>query len=198
MDFAQVVRPVNITGTVPLPTGSATAANQVLEIAQLTSIDGHLANIDAGTPNALGQAVMAASMAVVIASDQSAIPITVAALPLPSGASTAALQTTGNTTAASILARMTAGTGTNTSVAQNPAQVTLLAANPNRKGFTLYNDASAKVFVSFSATASTTSYSTHISANAAYEPVQAVPYTGVITAIWNSGTTGFMRITEFT
>lgn len=41
-------------------------------------------------PAALGQATMANSLAVVIASNQSAIPITVAALPLPTGAATEA------------------------------------------------------------------------------------------------------------
>lgn len=47
--------------------GDATAANQTLEIAQLTAING---NTDA-LPAALGQAAMAASLPVVIASDQS-------------------------------------------------------------------------------------------------------------------------------
>ena len=41
-------------------------------------------------PNPNGQALMANSSPVVIASDQSALPITVATLPLPSGASTSA------------------------------------------------------------------------------------------------------------
>lgn len=49
-----------------------------------------------------GQKLMAASSPVVIASDQSAIPISAASLPLPTGASTDALQTTGNASLASI------------------------------------------------------------------------------------------------
>lgn len=57
-----------------------------------------------------GQKVMAASIPVAIASDQSAIPISASALPLPAGASTAALQTTGNTSLASILANQTNAT----------------------------------------------------------------------------------------
>ncbi len=72
---------VNVGSSV-LPTGSATAANQVLEIAALNSIDGK-------TPT-LGQKTMANSSPVVIASDQSAVPISAAALPLPSGAATEA------------------------------------------------------------------------------------------------------------
>lgn len=45
-----------------------------------------------GASIALGQAAMAASLPVVIASNQSAVPISAASLPLPSGASTSALQ----------------------------------------------------------------------------------------------------------
>ncbi len=45
---------------------------------------------------------MAASAPVVIASDQSAVPISAASLPLPTGASTSALQTTANTSLSTI------------------------------------------------------------------------------------------------
>lgn len=55
-------------GSSALPTGAATAANQATEIASLASIDGKL-------PLTLGQKAMAASLAVVLASDQSAIPV---------------------------------------------------------------------------------------------------------------------------
>jgi hypothetical protein len=53
--------------------------------------------------NALvGSKVSASSLPVVIASDQAAIPTTAASLPLPTGAATSALQTTGNTSLSSI------------------------------------------------------------------------------------------------
>lgn len=52
--------------------------------------------------NPNGQATMANSEPVVIASDQSAVPISVASLPLPSGAATSAKQDTGNTSLASL------------------------------------------------------------------------------------------------
>lgn len=103
------------------PAGGATAANQVLEIAALNSIDGKtihvdtgavtvvasvlptgastaanqttgnasVASIDSKTP-ALGQTTMAGSSPVVIASNQTAIPVTVASVPLPTGAATEA------------------------------------------------------------------------------------------------------------
>lgn len=76
---------VTITSSV-LPTGAATSANQSTEIASLASIDGKL--------NSLGQKTMANSVPVVIASDQSAVAITAASLPLPAGAATAANQAT--------------------------------------------------------------------------------------------------------
>lgn len=65
----------------------------------------------------LGQKAMAASLPVVIASDQSTLPISAASLPLPAGASTSALQTTGNTSLASILAQLDVALSTRASQA---------------------------------------------------------------------------------
>lgn len=67
-----------------LPTGASTSALQ-------TTGNTSVASIDTKTP-ALGQAVMASSSPVVIASNQSAVPISAASLPLPTGAATAAKQ----------------------------------------------------------------------------------------------------------
>lgn len=71
----------NVTASV-LPSGASTAANQATEISSLSSIDtkltttnSSLAAIDAGLPVALGQTTMAASMPVVIASNQSTVPV---------------------------------------------------------------------------------------------------------------------------
>lgn len=72
--------------TSALPTGASTAANQATEIASLASIDSKL--------NTLGQKASVGSVPVVIASDQSPVPISATALPLPTGAATAANQTT--------------------------------------------------------------------------------------------------------
>lgn len=78
-----------------LPSGASTAANQATANASLSSID-------AGIPTGLGQAAMAASMPVVIASDQSAVPASQSGtwninnisgtVSLPTGAATAAKQ----------------------------------------------------------------------------------------------------------
>ena len=57
--------------SLPLPTGAATSANQSTIISSLSSID-------AGVPSSLGQKTMANSMPVVIASDHTTLPVTVA------------------------------------------------------------------------------------------------------------------------
>lgn len=82
-------------------TGLATVAEQQVQTALLTTIDANIVNvsnntfgtatstnnIDTKTPN-LGQALMAGSVPVVIASNQSAVPISASSLPLPTGAAT--------------------------------------------------------------------------------------------------------------
>lgn len=86
--------------SLPLPAGGSTSANQATEIT-------HLTNIDTNTL-AKGQATMANSSPVVIASDQSAVAISAASLPLPTGAATAANQSTEITSLASIDGKITA------------------------------------------------------------------------------------------
>jgi len=76
------------TGTASLPANAATETT--------------LAAMSAKLPSALGPQTMALSFSITFASNQTALPITVASLPLPAGASTSALQTTGNTSIASI------------------------------------------------------------------------------------------------
>lgn len=70
----------NIAGTVSLPTGAATETTLNDIKTEVTSIDSKL--------NTLGQNSMANSMPVVIASNQSAVPVSATSLPLPTDAST--------------------------------------------------------------------------------------------------------------
>lgn len=65
--FFQATQPVS-AASLPLPSGAATSANQTTGNSSLSSIDAKLSS--------LGQKTMASSAPVVIASDQSAIPIT--------------------------------------------------------------------------------------------------------------------------
>jgi hypothetical protein len=83
----------------PLPAGAATEAKQDDQIAEAQTANSHLADISSDTaaisgqlPASLGQAPMADSLAVAIASDQSTLPVSAASLPLPSGAATLAEQ----------------------------------------------------------------------------------------------------------
>ena len=78
--FFQATQPVSAV-SLPLPTGAATAANQATEITSLANLDAALSSrlaeaTFAGRINTQGQKTMAASTPIVIASDQSAVPIT--------------------------------------------------------------------------------------------------------------------------
>lgn len=105
--------PVKLYGTNGLPADYSTAANQTTQIANqvtaqasLSAIAASDASIDGKTPT-VGQKAMAGSSPIAIASDQSAIPVTVASLPLPAGAATSANQATEITSLASIVTNTT-------------------------------------------------------------------------------------------
>ena len=81
-----------------------------------------LAALEARTPG-LGQAVMASSTPVVIASNQTTLPVSAASLPLPAGGSTSALQTTGNNSLASIDAGIPNALGTAVIASSMPVNI---------------------------------------------------------------------------
>lgn len=182
----------------------ATASNQNTANTSLASILSAVTGVSTATKQDSGNTTLASILSALAtlstAANQTTANTTLASiLTALSPAATAVRQDTGNTSLSSIDSKLTQpSTGVITSVAQNPAQVTLLAANANRKGLYLYNDAGAKVFVSFAPTASATVFSFQLNSQTGYESPQANCYKGIITAIWNSGTTGFMRITELT
>lgn len=70
-----------------------------------------------------GQQTMANSASVVVASDQTVIPISAASLPLPTGASTAANQATGNASLAAIDAGIPVALGQTTMSASMPVTI---------------------------------------------------------------------------
>ena len=94
----------NVSGTVSLPTGAATAAKQP-------------ALGTAGTPSTDVITVQGRSGMTALVVDGSAVtqPVSAVSLPLPSGASTSALQTTGNSTLSAIAAQLPATLGQKTS-----------------------------------------------------------------------------------
>ncbi len=90
----------------------------------------------------------------------------------------------------------TSATGTLTSVAGTvSASTQLLASNTSRKGMYVYNDSTAILYLGFSATVTTTSYTVQIPANGFFEMPVSPVYTGVIAGVW-SAANGNARITE--
>lgn len=88
-----------------------------------------------------------------------------------------------------------ASANTVTTVASSITNVTILAANPNRLGATVYNDSTSIFYLKLGATASTTSYTVQMGSKTYYE----LPYgwTGQIDGVWASAN-GSARVGEFT
>lgn len=138
-------------------------------------------------------------------------PISAAALPLPSGASTSALQTTGNSSLSSIDTKLpalvsskvpvlstesTPSTAVVTSLNALVTNQTALSANANRRSAIFYRSGAAVVYIKFGATATTSDYTIQLVNNAVYE-LPFPCYTGRIDVIF-AGTTGTLKITEIT
>ncbi len=158
----------------------ATATNQTTAQATLTSILSALT----GAATAANQVTAQTTLASIL----SAL----------TGAATAANQVTANTTLAAINTKLTQpATATITNITQSPSSQTVLAANANRKGLYLYNDTGMKMYIAYSATASTSAFTFLLAANAGIEIDSANIYTGAISAIWSSGTSASkLQITE--
>lgn len=214
VDGSGVTQPIS-AASLPLPAGASTAALQTSGNATLTAITGQL-------PTTLGQKTSANSLAVVIASDNT-VAISAASLPLPTGAATSALQTSGNSTLTSISGQLptTLGskvsasslavvlasdeivpvslpfstTAAQTSVAGSATTVTLLASNANRKAYSIFNDSTQILYVSFAATSTTSAYGVKLYPNSAY--LSDFIYTGVISGIW-AAANGAAKMVEFT
>lgn len=84
-----------------------------------------------------------------------------------------------------------------TSVLATGISTAVLAANPDRRAATFYNDADKSCFLKFGATASTSSYTVRLYPTGFFTmPYPA--YTGPIDAIWEAAPTGALRVTEMT
>jgi hypothetical protein len=79
-------------------------------------------------------------------------------------------------------------------VASATTSTALLASNPDRKGFTLYNDGGKIAYVALSASSSTTAFSIKMPAGSFYD-FTSMKYTGPLSAVWN-GTGNTMQVTE--
>src|SRR5437762_9040718 len=81
----------------------------------------------------------------------------------------------------------TASAPTIARVASSASNVTLQAANANRRGLRIYNESTAILYVKLGTTASVTSYSFQMLPQAYYEhPAEAAMYTGNVDGIWAS------------
>lgn len=85
-------------------------------------------------------------------------------------------------------------TATLANVASSVSVVTLQAANTARRGWTVYNDSTAVLYVKFGAGASATSYVVQLAAGGYYEMAAPI-FTGIITGIW-AAANGNARVTE--
>lgn len=140
--------------SLPLPTGAATEAT--------------LAAASAKLPATLGQTTKANSMAVVLASDSDALPVS--------------------------LTEARPGSATVSSVSSSATNVTLLSSNAARVMATFYNESNQICYLKLGTTASATSYTVKMQPESYYE-LPRPTYTGQIDAIWASAN-GSMRITE--
>lgn len=86
-------------------------------------------------------------------------------------------------------------TGTVTVVASIITTSTILAANVNRKGATIYNDSTKILYLTLAATTTLTAYTVQLAKQSYYE----VPYhyTGIISGLW-SAANGSAVVTELT
>jgi hypothetical protein len=101
----------------------------------------------------------------------------------------------GITNAVTITPKSNAATLSN--VASSATNVTLLAANTNRKGAIIFNDSTANLFLKFGATASTSSFTAKLAAGASFTIGADILYAGIIEGIWDAAN-GNARITELT
>lgn len=92
---------------------------------------------------------------------------------------------------------VTSSSATNTSVADAATAQTILASNASRKGFSIYNDSAQVAYVKFGSSATTTDFTMKLAAYGFYEMFGDCLYTGAITAIWASDSTGSARVTEW-
>lgn len=87
-------------------------------------------------------------------------------------------------------------TGTSATVTASTTAKTIQAANPGRRGLTVYNDSTAFLYVLLGAgTASTTVFSNKMQGGGYYEIPSG--FTGIVTGVWSSAT-GNARVTEVT
>ena len=90
--------------------------------------------------------------------------------------------------------RVAAGVLTSTTV--GTSNITLLSANSARKGFIIWNNGAAEIYVKFGATATTSAFGVRIESKAFFSAVYGMIYTGIVDAI-SSAAGNTVLVTEF-
>jgi hypothetical protein len=91
-----------------------------------------------------------------------------------------------------------ADTATITSVASQDTNITILAANANRIGATIFNNDTGPLYIKFGATATATTSNTALIAAGGYYELPAPVYRGIIDGIWTTSGSGSANVTELT
>lgn len=153
--------------SLPLPAGAATDANQTTGNASLSSIDGKTPALVSGrVPVDVGSAINVGE--VEIKND------------------------TGNPIPTSVALR----TPTTTSVASSATSVTILASNASRRGFSIHNDSTSVLRLSFSTPATSANAFIVLPANSFLLLDQQLIVTGTVYGIWASAN-GTAQVTEY-
>ena len=192
-----------------LPTGAATGAKQDTGNASLASIDTKL-------PSSL----TVSSTRLLVDGSGVTQPVSASSLPLPSGAATAANQSTANSALSSLDAKLPSNltvsstrllvdssgvtqpvsvatrTPTTTSVSSSASSGLVLALNANRRGFSVSNISTAKLYLSFSNPATVANCFIEIPAGGFLLLDQQLIVTNAIYGIWASAN-GAAQVTEY-
>lgn len=83
------------------------------------------------------------------------------------------------------------------SVDDQTASAVLLDANPNRRGWAIYNDSTQACYLKLGTAASSTSFTVKLVADAYYEQAGHGVYTGEVSAAWAANGSGAARVTEW-
>jgi hypothetical protein len=78
----------------------------------------------------------------------------------------------------------TSNTSASSTIAAAITSNTILAANFNRKGATIWNNSTANLYIDFDSAASTSDYAVKIASGGYYE--LPFSYTGIISGIWDA------------
>lgn len=177
----------NVSGTISLPTGAATAAKQDDIITAIGAIPGGGVQYTTGD---VDTTVTGNALIWFDATDTALHVTETSGLPtFDSNVENAVNQTTNTLNAA-----YGSDTANLSNVAASATSVSILAANPNRTGLILCNDSSSAMYLKYGTTASTSSFTYKIPANSNFEMAFPI-FRGAIDAIWDSAT-GNARVTE--